>query len=340
MSGHLPGLDALRGLAVLVVFVSHAANHGMLPRFLGNGFGQMGVQLFFVLSGYLMMRLYGGKAFSGTAVRRFAVGRAARISPLYALILGVSALWAWVGWHPPYQFSGSAEWLQAVLFISAPQELWSIPVEVQFYGLFVGIWLLVPHLGAMMLWLLPVSLLLAFGWRGWISEASVIVPYLPAFVLGVVICRNEGRLAGVIRVLAQPYFGLLCLALFLANMPGLRGLLDLELTERFYPRMWLDPLRLAVVALLFLSALRGTGLWRWPLGLQRLGQLSFCVYLVHRPILQMIDLLDLPGAFAATLGLIASILIAEASLRFIEHPAQRALKARFAAPMRPAPQPA
>ena len=51
-------LTGLRGIAALLVFISHCGAQSILPSFLGKGFGQIGVMLFFVLSGFLMTHLY------------------------------------------------------------------------------------------------------------------------------------------------------------------------------------------------------------------------------------------------------------------------------------------
>jgi len=45
-------------MATFIVFISHCANQGMLPAMFGNGFGQVGVMLFFILGGILMDHLY------------------------------------------------------------------------------------------------------------------------------------------------------------------------------------------------------------------------------------------------------------------------------------------
>lgn len=54
-----PALDGLRGLAVGIVLLSHAANVGLpvLPGFTLSGIGKSGVYLFFVLSAFLLTRL-------------------------------------------------------------------------------------------------------------------------------------------------------------------------------------------------------------------------------------------------------------------------------------------
>ncbi len=340
MRPHLPALDALRGLAVLIVFVSHAANDGMLPRWLGDGFGQMGVQLFFVLSGYLMMRLYGQTPITRRGARLFAAGRIARIVPLYGLVLLASLVLASLVGTAHYQFETAGDLARAALFIVAPRELWSIPVEMQFYLLFVVIWACCPLIGERIVWLLPVALVLAALWRGLISEAMILVPYLGAFVLGLVIRHLEHRLAPLIAWLSDPRIAALCLFVFVLNMPGLRGMAGLELTDRFYAKIWLDPVRLAALTALFLSTLGPDArLWHLPTGLNRLGVLSFCVYLLHRPILKFAQDLDLYGPLLAVICLGVAITLAEASMRWIERPLGRRLKARLGGQMRPTPQP-
>ena len=56
----VPSLDGLRGLAVLLVLVSHASNIGVWlgPWFDCRGVGRYGVFLFFVLSAYLLTRQF------------------------------------------------------------------------------------------------------------------------------------------------------------------------------------------------------------------------------------------------------------------------------------------
>ena len=86
--GYHPALDGIRGFAALIVVISHSANAGFLPNLLGHGLGQMGVALFYALSGFLMAHLYLHRPFDAAAIRQFALRRAARVLPLfYAVIL-------------------------------------------------------------------------------------------------------------------------------------------------------------------------------------------------------------------------------------------------------------
>src|ERR1700756_3743624 len=88
-----PGLDLLRALAIVVVVVYHAALFGFKLTGRVDRFGWIGVDLFFVLSGYLI----GGQLLAPLArnqsikLGRFFTRRALRIMPAYFVILAVYA---------------------------------------------------------------------------------------------------------------------------------------------------------------------------------------------------------------------------------------------------------
>src|SRR4051812_48342221 len=100
----LDALDGLRGLAALGVLVLHVwmfsygdlhkPPKGLLDFVLGEL--RLGVQLFFVLSGFLIFRPFAAAALDGArrgpSLVRYAVRRAARILPGYWLALGASFL--------------------------------------------------------------------------------------------------------------------------------------------------------------------------------------------------------------------------------------------------------
>jgi hypothetical protein len=64
-------LDELRGLAVLIVFLSHTSNPGvyLFPHVDASGIGKSGVYLCFVLSAFLLASPFLQAADSGTALR-------------------------------------------------------------------------------------------------------------------------------------------------------------------------------------------------------------------------------------------------------------------------------
>lgn len=191
-------LDGIRGLAILWVFAFHA--NALLvgwPTEASPGWGQslaekglLGVQLFFVLSGFLLARPWMQAAEAGTPyprVGRFFARRARRIVPTYwvhlALLFGLilpilrgaytilgtdigqTNLWL----HIPllhFLHPGSSSSL------GLNMALWSLSIEAQFY-------LLLPVLAPLfvrnrVLVALPTALLVALLWKtyapGWLME--------------------------------------------------------------------------------------------------------------------------------------------------------------------------
>jgi peptidoglycan/LPS O-acetylase OafA/YrhL len=104
----LPSLTGLRGAAAIWVLLYHVTRFA--PRFgvswiadaPGLKWGWMGVDLFFVLSGFILMRVHGGDFLrpSVEVTAQFAKARLARVYPLSLAVLSLIALVAW--WDPSF----------------------------------------------------------------------------------------------------------------------------------------------------------------------------------------------------------------------------------------------
>jgi peptidoglycan/LPS O-acetylase OafA/YrhL len=134
-----PGLDLLRALAIIVVVVYHAALFGFKLPGRVDRFGWIGVDLFFVLSGYLI----GGQLLASLArdqrikLGRFFSRRALRIIPAYFVVLAIYFLLpAWREYpemsQPLWKFLLSVQNI-ALHGGTAFSHAWSLAVEDQFY---------------------------------------------------------------------------------------------------------------------------------------------------------------------------------------------------------------
>lgn len=146
--GHVPELDGLRGIAALSVLVFHA------QEVLGGGWvtvlarwsrgGWLGVDLFFVLSGYLITRGLLADRGHPSMLRRFYARRILRIAPLYYLYLAVVFAGSFsMRW---YDLAPGDRWLFLAYLGNAPAAgghfpgwllapLWSLAVEEHFYAM-------------------------------------------------------------------------------------------------------------------------------------------------------------------------------------------------------------
>ena len=150
--GRIRALDGVRGLAIVVVVVHNAAwisgNSGQLTTKLFTSLaaaGWAGVELFFVLSGFLITGILRDTRTNPDFFRRFYYRRSLRIFPLYFLLLGVVALvvaplqrgslWSesvrahqWTYWL--YLSNWTEPFGRSIRGLS---HLWSLAVEEQFY---------------------------------------------------------------------------------------------------------------------------------------------------------------------------------------------------------------
>jgi peptidoglycan/LPS O-acetylase OafA/YrhL len=167
-----PGLDLLRALAIVVVVIYHAALFGFKLPGRVDRFGWIGVDLFFVLSGYLI----GGQLLAPLArdrridLGRFFARRVLRIMPAYFVVLAIYfSLPPWREYpdmsQPLWKFLLSVQNI-ALHGGTAFSHAWSLAVEDQFY--------------------LALPFLLLFLYRR--PRAAIVVPCL--IILGGVLLRT------------------------------------------------------------------------------------------------------------------------------------------------------
>ncbi|HEY4884800.1 MAG TPA: acyltransferase [Myxococcales bacterium] len=153
IGGHLPGLDGVRGFAILMVMGVHFVGD-VTPRNFGErlavklgNYGVLGVDVFFVLSGFLITGLLLDAKGESHYFRNFYARRTLRIFPLYYFVLAllflvlpsVAALppaleesrvhqaWLWT-YTANFYIAAKASW--ALPYVS---HFWSLAIEEHFY---------------------------------------------------------------------------------------------------------------------------------------------------------------------------------------------------------------
>ena len=151
VGGHLLPLDGVRGLAILMVIMSHAFEsnyeHGNVAvRIVGAllSYGYFGVDLFFVLSGFLITGILFDSLKDDGYFRKFYARRALRIFPLYYGVLITCLLltrplhlhWNGMGWLLAFYLQNLRP-MEIMTFSPgtwvALYHFWSLAVEEQFY---------------------------------------------------------------------------------------------------------------------------------------------------------------------------------------------------------------
>jgi peptidoglycan/LPS O-acetylase OafA/YrhL len=294
---HMPQLDGLRAIAVLAVIVSH------------NGFttlnkivplGRFGVQLFFVLSGFLITgilldcreRVETKGAQNGMVLRRFYIRRALRIAPLYYVTIVVTWLLnidnsRSLVWYNAFYLSNFYSVFQGTnQYISG--HFWSLAVEEQFYLFWPIVILLTPSrwLFRVLIAAMVAGPLFRFGMAGlhleYLARLLLLPGSLELLAGGAVLAyvhaypsrfRNAQRWIDVVGVAGAALFALYCLAGVLDRQPA--GVESLLLPTMFAA---------AFVALIDRTS-RGFGgrlgaALEWG-PLSYLGRVSYGLYILH-----------------------------------------------------------
>jgi peptidoglycan/LPS O-acetylase OafA/YrhL len=326
------GLDALRMFAAGLVFINHLAIYGGVdfgPLEVFALHGGVGVIVFFVLSGYLLIRPF---LYAPVSWRSYALRRLARIFPAYYLALVGSSfimLNTQLLQHPLEYLTLTQNYDPAVsrTFVDVS---WTLTIELAFYAV-------VPFIAAglsalsrlraleavvigMAASLVGIICTLAF-YRG----SNLVYVYMPFFLwvfgLGILLALVERDWAPRLRVMERHGLWVGLVLLVCALYIGAYAPLDL-------------PTAAAAICLVAALRRRRVPSWASVLG----DRCSYSFYLWHEQIIRAL------GGFTAgwPLAIIAgpaSIAISLVSYKVVERPAQRwaARRSRAATEVRHAP---
>ncbi len=331
-------IDGIRALAVLAVFVFH-----LKSEWLPGGF--VGVDVFFVLSGYLIT----GIIFRETSENRFSFSRfyqrrIARIFPAFlcmcvATIIGCSLIYS------PQDYASAGANLSAALLSVANLKLlfqgsyfeisqdaqpylhcWSLSVEEQFYLVFPLVVFVISKtqrsvLHPFLLWVTILSFL----------ACSLLTLYRPVWAFYLLPTRawelGVGALLAVsLKEVPKSRFALP------AGFAGLALVLSsfvfLQEGEHFPGVLAFVPVFGTYLLLVAGQAkTSGVSLFLATPFLTWLGKLSYSLYLWHWPVFSLVDYQCIlwPGWGRLTLKVALSFFLAVASFRLIEAPARTAL---------------
>jgi peptidoglycan/LPS O-acetylase OafA/YrhL len=324
-------IQTLRALAVLAVVVGH-----MNPAWLPGGY--LGVDMFFVISGFVIAQmLIKAQAAGAVDLRVFWLQRVWRIVPAYVVMLGVvgwvtallflpknfqefqQSWWHALGFLSNQFFAGYGDYFSPAVVEQPLLHTWSLAVEMQYYVVFPLVFVLMSRWG--FLKVLPWVFVLALALAEWWWRSATYTPPLyydlllrvPEFLLGASLAAWGGK--RVVSEAQAPLWvslGVLLLVLAFAGVDE----------ARFSP---LAAMLACVGTAMVIGARVSQGLWArffsWPL-LVWLGGLSYSLYLWHWPLLAWARY-ALGGFDWSVLGALLyasiSLTLAYASWRWVEN---------------------
>jgi peptidoglycan/LPS O-acetylase OafA/YrhL len=351
-TAHISELTGLRALAVLMVLLDHSA--GLFQtRFLFEFAPKLwiGVEIFFVLSGFLITRILLLAKGSQNYFPAFYMRRVLRIWPLYfcVLLAGFVLLYLNVDRHAanglsPWPFILFIQNLQPISYLWRIKQLdvtWSLAVEEQFYL----VWPVVVAIFApkRLLWVCVGLMVIS----PWIRIMFVLASFEAPSLYYNTLCRIDGLAAGACLALCcyhglhmNRFFRGLCLVLAAVGIPMTLAIVH---TDAFLGNV--TPWTVTVTALASFG-LVGVAIQAAPESmfcrvlrnsiLQYVGEVSYGLYLLHRFILNPLTNVGMQwihnalahDAIMLLMGFALCLLAASLSWYYMERPVLR-LKQRF-----------
>ena len=343
--GYRPSLDGVRAMAVLMVAGVHTH-----PRLVPAG--SIGVDIFFVLSGFLITTLLVeeldgcGRIFVG----RFYARRALRLLPALFGLLAVVALWALLVAAPDTRHNALDEILAAASYTrnltwwaNVPGTLlghtWSLALEEQFYLVWPAILVIClrprrPSTGLTAVFIAGFVVISTLRMSHIVGPAALFIGRPDALLLGAALAllrrdhphRWEGAAATRRATVAT-----------LVGAGVLLGTAAWDSADDLFAVGYSVAALSAALMIYGLVVLRETGRsgrwFSWQPAVA-LGRVSYGFYLWHLPVLRWTDdrLVGEPAIVRISVGVALAGIATMLSYRFIEQPALR-LKRRFAAPV-------
>ncbi len=325
-------LTSLRGVAAMWVFLFHLdLKHPMfspsLLAWVPIGRGYIAVDLFFVLSGFVMALSYRDSFLTrpfAAAYPAFLKRRVARIMPLNFVIVIILTLAVWLGGRAGDTFvTAQNPWAVLAnlflvqdwgLFSSIDKPAWSVSVEMAVYLAYPA--LLALAWSRRWWWLGLLAGVAALLWLALVGQGSV----------------SQGLIIGdFIRGFAGFTFGLLCCRVFKSGgLPGRAGLLDLAFVMAFWAALIAfsaDLPAILICPFLILSLAYERGIAARLLNLEPLhylGRISYSIYLVHFAVLGGLNLLPIGSSgFYFAIAVVLTLTISAATYHLIERPARQ-----------------
>lgn len=329
-----PDIDGLRAIAVLSVVIFHA-----FPEYLGGGF--IGVDVFFVISGFLItsliLREQKEQRFS---LKHFYAKRIRRIFPALSLVLGFGLVAGWIclnfmEYKQLTKHTGSSAIFitnfmllrEAGYFDNAADtkpmlHLWSLAIEEQFYLAWPLVLMFFKRLPRWLLPVLVVLLLSSFAYSlSLVFKGTLDLDFYSPLSRSWELFLGASLAFGMSRQLAVSTPS--------RNMAGYVGLILVVMSACFldksmpFPGYWALPPTLGAALILFAgmqSNLNRVLLASRPL--VSIGLISYPLYLWHWPLLSFARILEsqTPGLGLRLFLVLSSFVFAWLTYQFVEKP--------------------
>jgi peptidoglycan/LPS O-acetylase OafA/YrhL len=326
-----PEIDGLRAIAIVPVVLFHSGVKGLQG-------GYLGVDIFFVISGYLITSIiYNDLLMQKFSIATFYERRIRRIIPAYVVMIVTCTLFAWL-WMMPDQLRNFGQsvfasaifasnilfWTEAGYFVAGSAEkpllhTWSLSVEEQFYIVFPLLLMIVAKIRPA--FTLPVIVLLSivsislseYGWRNIPSANFYMLPFR-AWELGV------GAMVALIMIHHQPSANVFLSAFGLVLVSTSIMLFD-ESTPM--PSVYgLIPVIGTALIIMFTSSENLVGKILSRRAIVLIGLISYSTYLWHQPLLAFARIRSIPSSsdgLLLSLGAL-SFVLGYLSWRYVERP--------------------
>lgn len=308
-------IESLRGISCLIVLFAHIISTSPKFGIYASGCGKIGVWLFMLLSGYLLLQCYvvdGSKEFKIRDIPKYYLRKIIRLYPMYMVVLTLSVILGIITFK---------SLIKHLLLLEAYGHFWYMPVIIKFYiiaPIFLVLFSYIKkkfnkdkalYIFTFFIFILTILFSICFPFTKYIENSIKLYWYMPVFLIGMLIACSEGYTYKKFEIMSIITLILAIIGIVIVTPLSRKILFNIEPSKYLQNKYIYMTICWGFILYGIKNIEKLNNFFNKATILQKLGSISFEIYLIHYIILMKLEIYNIRFSIKAILTIIITIIL-------------------------------